>query len=75
MTYEEKFADFIRMCEERKAGGFDVVSVAAPWVLGDNYEELIESLGRLAEADLRLSIASRGMNERSAEKSSAGPGN
>ncbi len=66
MTYEEKFADFIKMCREAKASGLEEVIVAAPWVLGDNYAEVIESLGRLADADLRLAIAGRGTNERSA---------
>lgn len=32
---------------------------AYPWVLGDNYEELIESLSRLADAGLSMQIASR----------------
>jgi hypothetical protein len=30
--------------------------VAYPWALGDNYEELIESLSRVADAGLSLHI-------------------
>lgn len=55
--YEAKFARFIRMCSEAKASGAEVVLVAKPSVLGDNYAELIESLSRLARAQLRLEIA------------------
>jgi hypothetical protein len=33
--------------------------VAAPWVLGDDYDELIENLSRLADAGLMLAIAKR----------------
>ena len=57
--YECKFSDFIRLCAEAKDGGFDEVVVAYPWVLGDNYEEIIESLSRLADANLRLTITAR----------------
>ena len=55
--YEQKFANFIRLCAEAKDKGADVVTVAHPQVLGDDYEELIESLNRLASAQLMLAIA------------------
>ncbi len=57
--YEKKFADFIRLCSEAKAKGATQVTVAFPWVLGDTYEEVIESLSRVAEAGLLLQIAGR----------------
>ncbi len=57
--YEKKFADFIRLCAEAKANGSAEVVVPYPWVLGDTYEELIESLSRLADAGLLLHIAAR----------------
>ena len=57
--YERKFADFIRLCAETKAKGVTNVIVAFPWVLGDNYEEVIESLSRLADAGLTLHIGAR----------------
>jgi dihydrodipicolinate synthase/N-acetylneuraminate lyase len=56
-NYEKKFADFIRLCRESKVAGVKVVVVAAPSVIGDNYDEIIESLSRLAEAGLGLQIA------------------
>lgn len=55
--YERKFANFIAMCEKTKTDHVDVVIVAAPWVIGDDYEEVMESLSRLAEAGLTLAIA------------------
>jgi hypothetical protein len=33
--------------------------VGYPWVLGDNYGELIERLSRLADAGLMLEISAR----------------
>ena len=57
--YERKFADFIKLCSEAKASGTQQVMVGYPWVLGDTYEELVESLSRLADAGLTLHIAAR----------------
>ncbi len=57
--YEQKFADFINLCGDTKARGLTEIVVAYPWVLGDNYEELIESLSRVADAGLSLHITGR----------------
>ena len=57
--YEKKFADFIKLIAESKANGVKEVLVAYPWVLGDNYAELIESLARLADAGLSLHVGAR----------------
>lgn len=57
--YEKKFADFIRLCSETKAQGATQVTVGFPWVLGDTYEEMIESLSRVADAELLLQIVAR----------------
>jgi len=54
--YEKKFADFIQMCADLKAKGVTEMVVAYPWAPGDTYEEVIESLSRLADAGLRLHI-------------------
>jgi hypothetical protein len=56
--YDRKFAEFIRLCEESKANGIGNVIIAKPWVLGDNYDEMVESLSRLADAGLTLNICS-----------------
>lgn len=55
--YERKFADFIRLCEESRRNGVKTVIIADPHALGDNYEEIIESLTRLQRADLSLGLA------------------
>jgi hypothetical protein len=57
--YEQKFADFIKLCAESKVHGFNHVLVHFPHELGDNYDELIESLSRLADAGLALQIRER----------------
>jgi sugar phosphate isomerase/epimerase len=57
--YEKKFTNFIRLCTEAKSKGADSVIVAFPWVLGDDYNEVIESLSRLADAGLNLHITDR----------------
>jgi hypothetical protein len=58
--YEDKFAGFIRACAKAKSEGVAYVLVAAPWVLGDTYDEVMESLSRLANAGLALHVAERG---------------
>ena len=58
-AYEKKSADFIQLCSEAKAKGITEVLIGYPWAPGDNYEELIESLSRLADAELSLHIARR----------------
>ena len=45
-----------KRCAETKDKGVREIVVADPWVLGDNYEELVESLSRLALADAGLSL-------------------
>jgi hypothetical protein len=55
--HEQKFANFIRFCGKTKAG--DYVIVATPHALGDTYDELIESLNRLADAEVQLVIVPR----------------
>lgn len=46
-SYEGKFAAFIQICNSAKGKGADRVVVSSRQVLGDDYEELIESLNRL----------------------------
>jgi predicted GTPase len=57
--YERKFADFIKMLAEMID---ETIVVHHPEVLGDNYEELVESLNRLADAGKKLIVVPR--NER-----------
>ena len=52
--YEQKFQNFIKLIAKGKADNVSVLLVSAPWVIGDTYEEMIESLGRLADAGIAL---------------------
>ena len=53
--YNAKFAAFI---EGVKASDAEAVIVAYPEVLGDNYQEIVESLRRIAAAGKYLVIGS-----------------
>jgi hypothetical protein len=55
-SYEEKFKGFIQMCADAKRQGVEVIVVPHPEVLGDDYQEIVESLNRLAAARLALQI-------------------
>jgi len=57
--YEEKFPQFIKMCESAKQRGADGVLVHHPQVLGDTYDEICESLDRLADGGLSLRVLPR----------------
>jgi len=57
VPYAKKFNNFIRMCEEAKDREIEVVVLAYPWVLGDTYQEVLQSLSLLAEQNLSLTIA------------------
>lgn len=62
MKYEEKFKDFIRAIGRYKdAEHPEPVCIHHPEVLGDNYEELVESMNRLADAQIPLIIIPRSM--------------
>lgn len=59
LPYGEKFSGLLRMWEEAKKGEFEIVIVAKPEILGDNYEELITNLRRCAQAGLLVAIAEK----------------
>ncbi len=56
--YAEKFKKFIELCDTASSTDARAVIVTHPEVLGDTREELVESLGRLADAKLQLLILS-----------------
>jgi len=58
-SYSEKFRSFLELIERCKRKEIDAVLVAYPWVLGDTYEELTESLNQIADAGVQLGIAKR----------------
>ena len=51
-----KFVEFDRLIREAKELAADTVLVQSPQVLGDNYDELIDNLTKLANAELALVI-------------------
>ena len=64
MAYETKFASLIEMCAEAKSANADVVVIADPRALGDTYEEIVESLNRIADAELKVAIVPRAQRTR-----------
>ena len=57
--YERKFANLIEGVAKCKTDNVRNFVVAWPWVLGDTYDEIIESLSLIAEAGLTLNITGR----------------
>ena len=60
--YEQKFAGFIEAVEEAEASpaiGKIVLTIDHPEMLGDDYDEIVESLSRLGDARLNLAIVPR----------------
>lgn len=55
-TYEKKYESLLRRIREAKKNGVTLFVIAQPEELGKTYEEMVESLNRLAEADLNLAI-------------------
>ena len=55
IPYEKKFDELIRLCKEAPSQA-DAVVMAAPQVLGDSYEEAMESLRRIANVGLAIII-------------------
>jgi hypothetical protein len=47
------------LCEDAKKSGTEVVVIAEPEALGDDYAEIVESLNRIADSKLRLAIVPR----------------
>jgi hypothetical protein len=54
--YEQKFAGLIQTIAQAKAAGASYLFITQPWVIGDTYEEVIESLSRLAGTQIALQI-------------------
>lgn len=64
--YAEKFAGFIRAIAQAIANGCEVIIITGPRVIGDTYDEVIESLSRLAGTGIGLNIATAGSGSRPA---------
>jgi hypothetical protein len=55
-AHREKYAEFITSIEHAKKNDIKHIVVAAPWVLGDNYDELTTNMNLLSEAKLFIVI-------------------
>ena len=62
--YEQKFDGLIRAIAQNKGSKIRFLLISEPWVIGDTYEEVIESLSRLAGSDLALLVIQRKRNVR-----------
>jgi hypothetical protein len=57
LPFREKFAGLFQLCEQARTGRIQIVVVAFPEVLGDDYDELVRNIGMCAEAGLLLAVA------------------
>jgi len=53
---QEKYSVLDRLCREAKEKGVGSILIHHPGVLGDNFEELVQNLNKLAKAGLSLRI-------------------
>ena len=54
--YATKFATFIKAVNDAKATGCSDIVIVEPWVIGDTYEEITESLSHLSGTGIGLQI-------------------
>ena len=59
LPYEDKFAGFLRICANAKKNGYQVLILAGPEILGDDYNELVANLRRCAEAHLMVAFGDK----------------
>ena len=57
LPYEEKFDGFLQLCEHAGEGAYQIVVVAFPAILGDDYDELIRNLEQAARVGLLVAFA------------------
>ena len=53
----KKFKEFIKLCNEAKED--DIILIADPKALGDNYDEVILNLERVAKCGAKLHIVKK----------------
>lgn len=51
-----KNKQFLRRLQDARANGITLIVIREPQELGDTYEQVMESLNRLAEMELNLAI-------------------
>jgi hypothetical protein len=59
MTYDEKFAHLTDALEKAALSAYKEIVVPRPEALGDTYEEIVESLNRIADAGVKVTVVPR----------------
>ena len=54
--YAIKFASFIQAINDGKATGCTTILIMEPWVIGDTYEEITQSLSHLSGTGIGLQV-------------------
>lgn len=54
--YATKYKKFLQRLKDAKANGVTLIVIKEPQELGETYEDMVESLNRLAAMDLNLAI-------------------
>lgn len=62
-TNTKQHRAFVRRLKEAQKNGITLIVLQEPQELGATYEQMIESLNALAEAELNLTILPRGARE------------
>lgn len=57
--YDRKYEALLQRIQEAKKNGITLFVVSEPQELGETYGDVMESLNRLADADLNLAILPR----------------
>ena len=58
-AYQKKYAALLERIQEAKKNGITLFVIQEPQELGETYEDMVESLNQIADADLNLAILPR----------------
>jgi len=59
MTYDDKFGHLTDALEKAALSPYKEIVVPRPETLGETYEEIVESLNRIADAGVKLTVVPR----------------
>jgi hypothetical protein len=71
-AHSRKYAKLLEAIEVAKKDGVDGIVVAAPWILGDDYEELTTNMNLIAEAHLALYVGEMDVEDDDGRKRGTG---
>ena len=58
-AYQKKYAALLERIQEAKKNSITLFVIQEPQELGETYEDMVESLNQIADADLNLAILPR----------------